>query len=158
MKTSQKRINRIKAQGYFDCTNSEISKLAFGNRFAYILCTIIVITGVATANIPILLSMFLVAFLSILLPNHPFDYIYNYLLRKLMDKPKLPPRSKQLKFACSIASIFLAATVSLFYLNHMIAGYIVGTLLIISASLVAGLDICIPSIIYNAIYKIKPNS
>lgn len=155
MKTSKSRIERIRAQGYqYVCSDLEVSELAFGNRFAYILCSLILIYGIVTANIPILSIMLVIAFLGVVLPNHPFDYIYNYVLRNIMKKPKLPPRSKQLKFACSIATLFLISTVYLFYSGYILAGYIVGSLLIFSAVLVSSTDICIPSILWNKIFKI----
>ena len=146
---SPTRISRIKAQGYFKFSDEKISRLAFGNRFAYIICSLIVAYGVATANIPVLSFMLIVAFLGVLLPNHPFDYIYNHSLRYLIGKPKLPPRSKQLKFACSVATLFLAGTIFLFYSGHFIGGYVLGCILLASATLVSTMDICIPSIIYN---------
>ena len=87
---SQRRINRIKEQGYFNFSNYEITQIAFGNRFAYILCTCILVYGVITANIPVLTAMLVVAFGGVVLPNHPFDYIYNHILRFPLRKPKLP--------------------------------------------------------------------
>jgi hypothetical protein len=39
--------------------------------------------------------------------------------------------------------------------GHPLEGYIVGSLLLCSAFLVSYLDICIPSMIYNAIFKKK---
>jgi len=92
---SATRINRMKAQGYGNYSDAEFSELAFGNKFAYIVCFAILAIGVATANIPILIAMAIVAFLGIILPYHPFDYIYNHVLRGMQNKPKLPPRSNQ---------------------------------------------------------------
>lgn len=152
---SETRICRLKAQGYLNYSDSEISELAFGHRFAFIICGSIVALGVATANIPILAAMTLVAFGGVILPYHPFDYLYNYGLRWMMNKPKLPPRSKQLKFTCAVATAWLLGTVFLFYSNHMVAGYIAGGLLFTVAFIVSTTDFCIPSTIYNFIFKIK---
>ena len=146
---SQRRIERIKEQGYFNFSNYEIAQIAFGNRFAYIVCTIVLIYGVVSASVPILMAMLLIAFGGVVLPNHPFDYIYNYVIRHMLKKPKLPQRSKQLKFACSIATSFIAVTIFLFDANYMTAGYVVGANLLFSAVLVSTTDICIPSILYN---------
>ena len=99
--------------------------------------------------------MMTIAFFGVILPNHPFDYIYNTLLSKQIQKPKLPGRSPQLKFACTIATIFIGTIIFLFYNNFMIAGYIVGAVLIGVASLVATIDLCIPSKIYNAVFAKK---
>ncbi len=105
IKLSLARISRIRAQGYHNYSDQEITDLAFENRFAYRLCTSILAVGVLFSNIPILVAMMSIAFLSIVLPNHVFDYIYNGLLAKRMNKPQVPPRSPQLKFACTIATL-----------------------------------------------------
>ncbi len=149
------RINFLKAQGYCNLSDAEISELAFGNRFAYIACGGIVAIAVATAHIPTLIAMTIVAFFGIILPYHPFDYIYNHVLRGMLNKPKLPPRSKQLKFACVIATLWLIATTYLFYVGSDILGYVLGGLLVAVAFIVSATDFCIPSMIYNFIFKAK---
>lgn len=152
---TQQRLKRLKVQGYCNRTDSEISEFSFGNRFAYIICTTIMLIGLITTNTTILLTLMMIAFFGIILPNHPFDYIYNFILAGRMNKPKLPPRSKQLKFACTIATIGLGVTVYLFFSGFLTAGYILGVTLLFVASLVSITDICIPSIIYNFIIKVK---
>lgn len=152
---SPNRIHRLKVQGYCNFKDDELSRLAFGNRFAYILCSTLLLIGIITSNILLLSLMFFIAIFGIILPYHPFDYIYNGLISKLMNKPKLPPRSKQLKFACIIATFGIASTIYLFYAGLTLAGYIVGGSLYLVAFLVSTTDICIPSIIYNFIFKIK---
>jgi hypothetical protein len=149
------RIKFLKAQGYSNLSDDDISELAFGNRFAYIVCGSIVAVAVATAHIPTLIAMMVVAFLGVILPYHPFDYIYNHVLRGMLNKPKLPPRSKQLNFTCVIATLWLFATTYLFYSGHTNAGYVLGGLLVAVAFIVSATDFCIPSTIYNFIFRIK---
>ncbi len=152
---SPTRINYLKDQGYCNLSDIEISELAFGNRFAYIVCGSIMAIAVATAHIPTLIAMTIVAFFGIILPYHPFDYIYNHVMRSMLNKPKLPPRSKQLKFACVIATLWLIVTTYLFYAGSDIAGYVLGGLLVAVAFIVSATDFCIPSMIYNYIFKAK---
>lgn len=152
---SKTRICRLKAQGYFNHSDSEISELAFGNRFAFIICSALVGLGVATAHIPILAAMALIALGGVILPYHPFDYIYNHVVSGLLNKPKLPPRSKQLKFACIIATTWLSGTIFLFYGSYALAGYIAGALVFTVAFIVSATDFCIPSTIYNFLFKVK---
>jgi len=149
---SERRISRIREQGYFTQTNAEIKDLVFGNRFAYRLCVVLLIFGVAFNYIPLLALMMLIAFLGVLLPNHPFDYLYNNVLRKKMNKTKLPRRSNQLKFACTIATLWIGGTIYLFYSGLTTWGYIGGASLIVVAALVGTIDMCIPSKIYNALF------
>jgi len=152
---SPARIRRLKVQGYRNFKDYELSELAFGNRFAYVLCSTLLLIVVITSNILLLSVMLCIAICGILLPYHPFDYIYNGLLSNLMNKPKLPPRSKQLKFACIIATLGMASTIFLFYAGLTLAGYITGGSLFLVAFLVSTTDICIPSIIYNFIFKVE---
>jgi len=160
MKTnlSDFRIKRIREQGYTCQSNSEISNLSIGNRFAYQLCTSFLIIGVISASVPLLSAMMFVAFMSIILPNHLFDYIYNYVLRHWMDLPKLPRRSVQLKFACTMATSFIGGTIYCFYNGFMEAGYIIGGALSGVAVLVSTTDICIPSIIFNKLFNKNINN
>ena len=155
---SKTRINRIRAQGYLTNSDSDISQISFGNRFAYLLCSAILIVAVSTANVPLLYVMLTIAFFGIVLPNHPFDYIYNYVLRQQMGKPKLPPRSKQLKFACTVATLWIAGTIYLFTAGLTTAGYVFGAALITVATLVGTTDICIPSLIWNYVFKVDVKS
>lgn len=148
---SKVRIDRIRAQGYNHQSDQEIVALAFGNRFAYRLCVSILAVGVLFSNIPILSAMMVIAFLGVVLPNHPFDYIYNYFLSEKMNKPKLPPRSNQLKFACAMATLCIGATIYLLSVNMNVAACVVGLSLVGSALLVSTIDFCIPSVLYNAV-------
>jgi hypothetical protein len=152
---SATRINRLKAQGYCNYSDTELSELAFGNRFAYIVCGSLVAFGVATANIPILVAMTIVAFFGIILPYHPLDYIYNHVLRSMLNKPELPPRSKKLKFTCIVATLWMIAVIYSFYAGFAIAGYVFGGMLVAVAFIVRTTDFCIPSMIYNIIFKVK---
>jgi len=155
---SEIRLTRIREQGYFSKCDQEIKDLSFGNRFAYRLCTLLLIIGVSFANTYLLMFMMSIAFLSVVLPNHPFDYIYNVLLAKRMNKPKLPRRSVQLKFACSIATLTIATTIYLFESKLVLAGYITGFALVGVATLLSSIDLCIPSKIYNALFLKKINT
>lgn len=152
---SRTRIGRIREQGYDNQTDAEISDLAFGNRFAYRSCVFLLLFGVGFANIPMLSLMMVIAFFGLVLPNHPFDYIYNHLLSKRMNKPEVPPRANQLKFACTVATLWIAGIIYLFYSGLMVWGYVVGSLLIGVAFLVSAIDFCIPSKIYNALFLRK---
>lgn len=150
---SARRIKWLRSQGYVSQTDQEISNLALGNRFAYQLCTVLLTIGVVTANFWLLLGMLLIAFLGVVLPRHPFDYIYNYLLANMLKRPQLPKRSMQLKFACLIATIWIAITIYLCFNGFSTAAYVLGGMLILVAATVAITDYCLPSTIYNALFN-----
>jgi ABC-type sugar transport system permease subunit len=102
--------------------------------------------------------MLSLSFLGIVLPNHPFDYLYNYILRRWMKAPRVPARSKQLKFACIIATVFLVAVVGLLYVGMVTQGLIAAGFLTAFALLPSTIDLCIPSLIYNGIFQNRRKS
>lgn len=111
---SPHRRKRFETQGYNGFTDAELNDFKFGIRFAYYLCGSLVVLGLVTANTKVLSAAMLVALFGTLPPYHPFDYLYNYVIRHLIHKPKMPPRSNQGRFACGIATVWLGGVLYLF--------------------------------------------
>ena len=148
------RISRIKVQGYdTGFSDEEISIHSVGNRFAYQMCTLLFTTGLVLTSIPVLTIAAIIAFFTVILPYHPFDYLYNHIVRHWLNRPKLPRRTKQAKFACGIASVWLALIIYLFHNSLFVWGYVLGGILFVIALLVSTVDFCIPSIIYNKLFR-----
>lgn len=148
------RISRIKVQGYdTGFTDEEISQHSIGNRFSYQMCTLLFTTGLILTSIPILAVAAIIALLTVILPYHPFDYLYNLIVRHWLSRPKLPHRTNQAKFACGIAAIWLGVIIYLFYNSLFTWGYVLGGILFVIAILVSTIDFCIPSLIYNKIFR-----
>lgn len=151
---SPSRICRIKEQGYdTGFTDEEISVHAVGNRFAFQVCTLLFATGLVLTSIQVLAVAAIIALLTVLLPYHPVDYLYNYTLRHWLGRPKLPPRSAQAKFACGIAAIWLGVIIYLFDASFFAWGYAMGGILFIIALFVGTVDFCIPSQAYNYFFR-----
>ncbi len=147
--------NRFETQGYKGYSDSELGDFKFGLRFAYYLCGSLVILGLLLTNLEILGAAMIIAFFGSFPPYHPFDYLYNYVVRHWIGKPKLPHRANQGRFACRIATVWLGGIIYLFYTGNILWGYILGIALVIVAGLVSIFDICIPSMIYNFLFKQK---
>jgi hypothetical protein len=148
---------RLHVQGYQNFSDNELNDYKFGIRFAYACCITLVAFGLIFQNIPILAIAAVIAFAGAFPPYHPFDYLFNYGVRHLLGKPKLPPRTNQGRFACCIASVWLAITIYLLYNNYIVFGNVLAVALFAVGTLVVTTDICIPSIIYNGIFK-KPKT
>jgi hypothetical protein len=155
IKISTRSKNRLKEQGFRGFTDSELGQHRFGIRFAYFTCMSLVIIGLAFKNQPFLLIANAVALLGMLPPNHPLDYIYNYAVRHLVGRPRLPRRANQSRFACFMATVMLGVINYYFYLGNFTVVYAVGAALLTSAFLVSVFDFCIPSKIYNALFERK---
>ena len=152
---SEKRINRLRAQGFTRETKKELNGMAFGIRFAYRSCIALLSVALLTQSIALFSVMFVIAFLGIVLPKHPFDYLYNHTLSTWMNRPRVPARSVQLKFACAIATTWIATVIYLMASGNTTAGILFTVNLILVAMLPATIDYCVPSAIFNALFRRK---
>lgn len=89
---------------------------------------------------------------------HPFDYIYNYGIRRKTDTGPLPERGAPGRFACGLGTVWLVATAWAFYAGMMLTGYTLGALLVLVAGLVSTIHFCIPSLIYRTIFGFPPKT
>ena len=117
----------------------------------YQMCFAITLLGTVFQSIPILAIAATAAFFAIFPPNHPFDYLYNLTIGRLMGRPTLPPRTSQGRFACAIATVWLAITIYCFATGRVVAGTAMGVGLLIPAGLVGFFDVCLPSMLFKAI-------
>lgn len=146
---------KLETQGYIGYTDVELNDFKYGIRFAYYLCGSLVLLGLLLTNLKILVAAMIIAFFGMLPPFHPFDYLYNYVIRHFFNRSKIPPRTNQGRFACGIATVWLGGIIYLFYSGLNVWGYIAGGILVSIATLVSTTDICIPSMIYNFLFKKK---
>lgn len=145
----------LEEQGFRGFTNAELGQHRFGIRFAYFTCMSLVIIGLVFKSQPFLLIANAIALFGMLPPYHPIDYIYNYSVRHMMGRPKLPHRANQGRFACAMATVMLGVINYYLYFGNFIVVYAVGAALLTSAFLVSIFDFCIPSKIYNALFERK---
>ena len=118
------------------------------------MCFAITLLGTVLQSIPVLAIAATTAFVAIFPPNHPFDYLYNLTVGRLLNKPKLPPRTTQGRFACAIATVWLTVTIAFFATGWIAAGTAMGVALLVPAGLVGFFDVCLPSMLFNAVvYK-----
>jgi hypothetical protein len=144
---------RLETQGYLNFSDNELADHRFGIRFAYWLCILLVMVGLFMASIPVLIAAAGVAFVGAVLPRHPFDYLYNYGVRKIFSRPHLPPRTSQGRFSCGVASVWLAAIIYFLNAGQPVVANVLGVVLVAVGLLVSSTDICIPSMIYNGLKR-----
>ena len=144
---------RLEAQGFYGLDDATLREVGPWLRWSPVLCTLTMIAGVGLASPTILWALAATAFCGVWLPFHPFDLLYNYGARHLTGTRPLPHQGPQRRFACGIATLWLVATGWLFYTGATTLGYALGIPLILVAGLVSVTHICIPSLIYNALFK-----
>jgi hypothetical protein len=147
--TTRRRLN---VQGLNDLDDETLAETAPWHRMAFGLCALMAGVGTALASPTVLWILMPIAALAALFPVHPFDLIYNHGIRYLRDTGPLPKRRAQSRFACGVGAVWLVATALAFQSGALITGYVLGGALTGVALLVSTTDICIPSMIYNALF------
>ncbi len=147
-----KRLCRLDVQGFDTVDEDLLSQVAPWLRLAFGLCATLAIVGTALASTPLLLTLAGIAFVAALSPVHPFDLIYNFGIRHGTGTPPLPKRGPPNRFACGVGALWLIATVGAFDASWTTVAYVLGFTLAGVAILVSTMDICIPSMIFRAIF------
>ncbi len=78
----------------------------YGIYFSYPVYLLMVLSGILLQNPFVLLLTALIAFFAIKLPIHPFDYIYNFFIVKLIRTKAIPGRGSELQFNSIVAVVF----------------------------------------------------
>jgi hypothetical protein len=138
-------------QGFDAVDVRELAPVAPWLRLAFGLCALLGGLGTVLASPTILLVLAAVAALAAASPVHPFDLIYNYVIRHFTGTGPLPRRGVPSRVGCGMGVVFLLVTAWAFSSGHAVAGYALGGALTFVVLLVAATDICIPSLIYRAI-------
>ena len=147
-----KRLGRLDVQGFDTIDEELLAEVGPWLRLAFGLCATLAIVGTALASTPLLLTLAAIAFLGGVLPVHPFDLIYNHGIRHLTGTRPLPTRGPPSRFACGVGALWLIVTVGAFDSSYPTVGYALGFTLASVAILVSTIDICIPSMIFRAIF------
>ena len=147
---------RLEIQGFDGIEKRTLAETAPWLRLAFALCTVLAAAGTLLASPAVLWSLVAIAALAAAFPVHPFDLPYNYGLRHLTGTGPLPERGAPNRFACGLGAVWLAATGWAFHAGATVTGYILGGMLTLVGLLVSTTDICIPSLVFRAIFGFPP--
>lgn len=133
--------NRLMAKWFVCRVTSGRKSAQYGIRFSYPLYISIVVLGIFLVNPYILSITALIAFFGVILPMHPFDYIYNYGVTKLISTDQIPGRGSELQVSSSVALLFnLGVIASIIYalqLNYEVMAliYVISSIFFIAIQL-----------------------
>ena len=149
---------RLEVQGFVGVEELTLNETAFWLRLAFALCTVLAAAGTLLASPILLWSLVPIAALAAAFPVHPFDLFYNHGLRYVTGTGPLPRRGAPNRFACGVGAVWMIATGWAFHAGAFTTGYVLGGMLALVGLLVSTTDICIPSLIYRAVFGFPPRS
>lgn len=104
-------------QGFQSYTPSELKSLTWGLRFTPFLCMALGFYGLVNHNVVILFIISAAGIISAFFPNmHPFDLVYNNLVRPIFKGVRLPPNPLQRRLAC-LGAGFMNATIAFMFMT-----------------------------------------
>ncbi|MDH5590111.1 MAG: DUF4395 domain-containing protein [Gemmatimonadota bacterium] len=158
MKTvSDTTRRRIEAQGYLGLSDEMLCEVGPWLRFAPGICMVWV--GVATylGSVTALWVLMPFAALGALFRGHPFEVLYNHGIRHVIGTAHLPPANAPRRFACAVATSWIAATAWAFHSDAATLGAVLGWSLAVAAAVPTFTDFCIPSFFYGLMFG-KPRA
>jgi len=117
---------RLETQGFLGLDDEALAQVGPWLRWSPAWCTVFMAAGTVLASPGILWGLALTAAAGVVLPNHPFDYVYNHGVRRLTGTRPLPPNGPPRKFACGRAAVWLIATGFAFAQRASTVGYVLG--------------------------------
>jgi hypothetical protein len=147
---------RIEAQGFQGLDDAALAEIGPWLRWSPALCAVFMAIGTILASPPVLWALAAIALLGAVLPAHPFDLFYNHVVRHLTGTRPLPHHGPQRRFACGMAAAWLTGTGLAFHQGAAPLGYVLGGTLTIVAAIVGTTQFCIPSLVYNTLFRRRP--
>ncbi|HET7591269.1 MAG TPA: DUF4395 family protein [Solirubrobacterales bacterium] len=140
-------------QGYGALNDSERRSLWLGLRFSPLLCFAGIALGAVLASPALLFVMALTALLGgFVMAKHPFDYLYEAALRPLLGGPSVPPSPPPRRFACQLATPWIAAIALAFAVGAGTFASVLAVPLLAAAATVVTTNWCLPSLIYGLLH------
>lgn len=144
--------DRLDVQGYTHVDLRSLKTVEPWLRWSPAVCAVFMAIGTVFASPLILWGVIPFSLTGALSRRHPFDYVYNRGLRRFTGTPPLPTHGAPRRFACALASVWLAGTGAAFALDAETLGYVLGGSLTVVAAIVATTHFCIPSLVYGFLF------
>lgn len=143
---------RLETQSFLEQSNDRLRELKHWWRFTPTLNWIITLVGVVLAWPQILYFQALLMGIAVILPSHPFDWLYNYGLRFLTGTAPLPKSGQRRKVMFAFASVLIALLGVWFDLGYYTVGYIQGSIMSLLGGLLVVFNLCVLSEILAKIF------
>lgn len=136
--------DNLTTQGY-RLSDSERRELAVGLRFSTGACLILVVVALALESPSMVFALVGIGAVASFAARHPFDYLWNHGVRRLVGGPPLPPNPRRRRDAFKIATVWLLVVAALLAAGATTAALVLGGMLVAACTLVTATNLCLPS-------------
>jgi hypothetical protein len=134
----------LTTQGY-RFTDDERRGLAVGLRFSTGLCLILVAVALLLESAVMAFALAAIGVFASFAPRHPFDYLWNVGVRRVVGAPALPPNPRRRRDAFKVATLWLTLVAVLLAAGAATIALALGGLLIAACATVIVTNLCLPS-------------
>lgn len=142
---------RLAMQGFHDIPDEDLRGVALGLRFAPAVCLVGAAAGTALASPGIIAVLLVLAAAGAVSPHAVPDLLYNRLVARPTGRRPLPPRGAPSRFACQVATLWLAAILGAFLAGLTTLGYALGTAMTVVAATMTFGHYCVASHLYRLV-------
>jgi hypothetical protein len=103
------------------------------------------LVGTATGSVWLLACLALIMAVGALAPAHPFDVLYNTLIRPVTGTSSLPRSGARRKITFVVGALWLGATAALFASGHRSTAFVLGVLMALLILPLATVQVCVLS-------------
>lgn len=134
----------LETQGY--CLPAdERAALRVGLRFATGVCLMLTVGALAAQSATAFLALSAIGAAAGFGRRHPFDHLWNGLVRKAFSAPALPPSPPRRRHAFKVATALMLTITGLLFAGLTTAALVVGGLTVAACTSVTVTNFCIPS-------------
>jgi hypothetical protein len=136
---------RLEVQGFLGMSDADLLGVGRWTRFTPSCNLVLTLAATATASVPWLVGLALMMAVGAFAPAHPFDLLYNILIRPVAGTNRLPRSSARRKVTFAVGALWLGATAAFFASGHQSTAYVLGFLMAAFILPLATLQVCVLS-------------
>ncbi len=134
----------LTTQGYC-LTDSERRRLAVGLRFSTGVCLALVVVALVLQSAVVVFALCAVGLVGGFSARHPFDLVWNRVVRHLLGGPQLPPNPPRRRDAFKVGTAWLTLVGVLLGAGATTVALVLGGSLVAACATVTATNLCLPS-------------
>lgn len=140
----------------FQLTPADRRRMRIALRFSTGVCLALVATAAAAGSVPALAALALVGVAAGWTSRHPFDHVWNGVIGRLRDVPRIPPTPRRRRHAFKVAAVWVGSIAVAFATGHDTAGAVIAAGLVVACGIQTFTYLCLPSLVIAAWEALTP--
>jgi hypothetical protein len=153
MTRTQRMRRQVEMQGFTGLSDQDLWDLNYWLRLSPFLCAVWAGAGTLLGSPALLWALAPFAAAGALLRGHPFDAIYDHVVRHLLGSPRIPRYGRPRRFACGLATLWLLGTGWAFHAGLPALGRVLGFFMVGVQAVQVTTGLCLPSLTYQRLTR-----